>query len=150
MNSVNCSIALFVVFAIPSIGKAHGLGIAYSFVNRTVVVEARFDSDDPADDCEISVTKADGREIAKGMTDKNGRFTFLLPEPGEYRIVADAGAGHRAKKSLTVTTAEPAVPVAPVNRSFAWLWTPFGVLLIGTGTAVWMRYAQVRRRANSA
>ena len=41
------------------------------------------------------------------MTDKNGRFTFPLPEPGEYRIVADAGAGHRAKKTLTVTAAEP-------------------------------------------
>lgn len=140
----------FAVAVLPSTGLAHGLGITATIVNRTVKVEARFDSDDPADDCQVTVTAGDGREIVKGMTDKNGLFSFSKPEPGEYRIVADAGAGHRAEKKLTVPASEPLIHVVPVKRSLTWLWTSFGVLLIAAGTAVWMRFAQARRRAISS
>lgn len=150
MNFFSLSLSLFALAAIPSAGLAHGLGITVTIVDRTVKVEARFDSDDPADDCEITVTAADGREIAKGMTDKNGLFFFPKPELGEYLIVADAGAGHRAQKTLTVPATEPLIAVVPVKRSLTWLWTSFGVLLIAAGTAVWMRFAQVRRRAISS
>lgn len=147
MNVFARGLAVLILIAIPNVALAHGLGITVTIANQTVKVEARFDSDDPADDCEVTVTAADGREIVKGMTDKNGFFSFPKPEPGEYRIVADAGAGHRAQKTLTVSAAESPVPVAPVKQSFPWIWTPFGILLIATGTAIWMRFAQARRRA---
>lgn len=147
MNSYARFFALFVMATIPNVALAHGLGVTVTIVNQTVAVEARFDSDDPADDCEVTVTANDGREIVKGMTNKNGLFTFPLPEPGEYRIVADAGAGHRAKKTLTVTASEPLSQDLSVKRSVSWPWTLFGILLIATGTTVWMKFAQSRRRA---
>lgn len=147
MNALSHFVVLFALAVIPNASLAHGLGLTVTINNRTVAVEARFDSDDPADDCEVTVTASDGRVIVKGMTNKNGLFTFPLPEPGEYRIVADAGAGHRAQKTLTVTTSEPLPQDVPIKRSVSWPWTIFGILLITGGTAVWMKFAQARRRA---
>ena len=145
MNAFSRCLALLVLIGIPNLGQAHGLGITYSIVNRTVVVEARFDSDDPADDCEISITAADGHVIAKGMTDKNGRFSFPLPEPGEYLVVADAGAGHRARKALLVTAMTSDSTENPPKRYLALFWMPIGLISIAAGTIAWMRLAKSRR-----
>ena len=34
-------------------------------------------------------------EIAAGKTDRNGYWAFPAPSPGKYRILLDAGDGHR-------------------------------------------------------
>jgi hypothetical protein len=150
MNFYPCWCAFLVLIAIPEFGRAHSLDVIVRVVNRTVVVEARFDSDDAADDCTITVIAPNGREIANGVTDRNGIFTFSQPEPGQYRIVADAGAGHRAVKSLTVNAVERVRDDTPARGLPNWVLILIGLLLIAGGTVIWMQVARFRPRVNSA
>ncbi len=49
----------------------------------------------------------DGAPRAQVTTDAAGDFAFTPPAPGEYRIVADAGDGHRAETAVTVGGSAP-------------------------------------------
>ncbi len=62
-----------------------------------------------------------GTEVASGTTDGNGLWHFAVPSPGRYRVVVDAGAGHRAETTMTigsVLSSDGRVSSGPTEEEF--------------------------------
>ena len=133
------SLALLIFTVAPAFAFAHGLGVKATRTGDTVRVEAFFDSDDPAEDSEVTVTAADGRVVAKGMTDAKGIFTFQTPEPCDYLIVADAGSGHRAKTTLKISASSNEAVRVETGHPLKWLGIAVGLIVIAVGTTIWKR-----------
>ena len=86
--------------------------------------------------------------MAEGQTDGEGRWSFPLPPAGRYRVMVDAGAGHRKWLELTVPAAdarprrEPAGPSAAAERAeftgVHWPRLGLGVMMIAAAAlAAW-------------
>ncbi len=131
----------FLVLAIsPAFVHAHALGVDCKLKDGKVHVEAFYDDDSAAHDAKVQVLDATEKVVAKGMTDKKGLWSFDAPEPGKYVVHVDAGAGHRAKKTIEIPTAAPRATDETVSvgatraefTSFPWLKVGIGLGAIGT------------------
>lgn len=146
------SLTFLALLLLPTLAFAHGLGIDARRIGNTILVAAIFDSDDPADDAVITVATLDGRTICTGKTDAKGEFSFAVPEPGEYRITADAGAGHLAKMTITISH-NPSFDDQTRQAIFAsipkWIWILIGFGIIAFGTFAWSRLAKKSRQEQS-
>lgn len=156
------AVAAWVVLVIPAVADAHALGAEAKLKDGRVTVEAFYDDDTPAADAKVVVTDPDGKVVAEGTTDKAGKWSFAALPAGKYKVVVDAGAGHRATVTLTIpeshrpvqpqeadphTTGEPGasaggeevvVSEGPTRSEFTgWrrlAWAVAGVVVIGGGT----------------
>src|SRR4051812_30615600 len=99
-------IAVGVVLGTAAPGFAHKLGAEAKLVGNRIEVEAYFDDNTPAAGARVIALDAAERTVADGRTDERGRWQFPKPDSGLYRLVVDAGAGHRAEVPLTI----PALP----------------------------------------
>jgi len=140
--------ALAVVGATASPAYAHDLKLVVSFTATEVKFVAAYDDDTPAEEAKITLSTAEGVEIAKGMIDAKGMWATPLPPPGKYVVVVRDG-GHRDRKEFTINppasaTAEPAVEVTyerwRIDKALG-LCVGLGVLLGGT-----LLYVVLRRR----
>jgi nickel transport protein len=104
-------VAGWLVLVIPAVAHAHALGAEAKLKDGKVTVEAFYDDDTPATDAKVVVTDSDGKLVAEGKTDKVGKWSFSAPPAGKYKVVVDAGAGHRA--TVTLTVPESPRPVQP-------------------------------------
>jgi len=94
--------AFFAILFVPASAFAHAIGVTCTIRSDKVEVEAFYDDDTPAHKAKVQVVNAKDEVIATGITDKDGIWTFATPTPGKYEVRIDAGAGHRAKKSLVI------------------------------------------------
>jgi hypothetical protein len=101
----------FLVAAIPGPVWAHALGADCRLRGGRVEVEAFFDDDTPARNAQVSVVDADKETVAQGKTDGAGRWSFPLPAPGQYKVIVDAGAGHRTTRLVMVPQPEASSPI---------------------------------------
>jgi len=116
--------AIAVLALVPRSALAHGVGLNCKLHGDRVIVEAFYDDDSPAVRAQVRVLAAD-MEVANGLTDDKGIWSFARPSPGKYTIKLDAGAGHRAKDTITVpsdgespTTAPQVIGDAPRRDEF--------------------------------
>lgn len=136
---------LFFPFA-PMNAFAHGLGVDCRVRGRVVEVEAFYDDGTDAVKAKVKVVNDKEEEIAAGVTDDKGKWSFPAPKAGKYVVHVDAGAGHRAKKEIEVTTegatpeetkpaAEPTITSSgPTREEFTqtpWLKLAIGLTVIG-------------------
>lgn len=98
---MNRTIAFILMLTGPAVASAHGLAAEVKRLGDRVEVVAFFDDDTPAAGATVTVKSADAT-IAEGKTDAEGRWAFAVPSPGEYKVVVDAGDGHRARRTLVV------------------------------------------------
>ncbi len=98
-------VTLFLIFSIlillliiPGFANAHKV-IIFAWVEDGIIrSESNFGSKRAAKNCKINVVTAKGEKILTGMTDKNGEFSFKIPEKINSDIILnlDAGQGHKA------------------------------------------------------
>ena len=74
-----------------------------------------FGHDDPASDMPVSLNIGSEREVARSVTNADGRFAFIVPEPGTYTIVAESMDGHRVDQEFTITEAVIGVATSGVG-----------------------------------
>lgn len=92
---------LLVVVALPSLVEAHALGVEVLLKDGKLVISAFYDDDTNAAGAKVEIV--DGMKLlAAGQTDRQGQCVLPLPTPGKYRVLVDAGAGHRAQRAFTV------------------------------------------------
>jgi hypothetical protein len=163
-----CCVVVWVLLAFPTVAEAHAIGAEAKLRDGRVNVEAFYDDNTAADSAKVVVTDSDGKVVAEGKTDKDGKWSFEAPAPGKYKVAVNAGAGHRTTVSLTI----PATPGKPADSQAAvpsnaeseevtvtdgpsrseftgWRRTALaalGVVLIGGGTWVSMRIARAVNR----
>jgi hypothetical protein len=142
-------LACLVVAFAPACAFAHALGVDCTLRGAKVEVEAFYDDNSPAQQAKVQVVNAKDEIVASGVTDAKGMWTFATPPPGKYAVRVDAGAGHRAKKTINVPAAEPTtaavaqdVPTPAVSISedgptraeftrFPWAQVVVGVVVLG-------------------
>ena len=136
--------------AFPGAVLAHALGVECRLRQGKVEIEAFYSDDTPAQGAEVSVRDERDKEITAGRTDQDGRWSFAAPPPGQYQVVVEAGAGHRAKTHMTVPQAQaPGAPADALRISdgaprgeftrFPWLKVVIGLGAIGClGVAFWL------------
>ena len=131
--------ALATVVATASPARAHDLKLEYQFTATEVKFVAAYDGDEPAEGAKITLSTAEGVEVAKGELNDKGVWVTPLPPPGKYVVVV-RDAGHRDRKEFTihppaVAAAEPVVEVTyerwRIDKSLG-LSIGLGVLLGGT------------------
>ncbi len=86
----------------PRRAEAHGLEFDTRFTGERVVVEAYYDDDTPVRQAKVRVEDGAQLILVEGFTDADGHWSFARPRPGVYRVIVDAGAGHRRRRDLTV------------------------------------------------
>jgi hypothetical protein len=91
---VVASAALLVALFTTGRAAAHDLKMMVDLTVDPVKVAAWFDDDTPAQAARVSVVRDTGEEIAAGVTDDQGRWSFPKPSPGRYRIAVES-LGHR-------------------------------------------------------
>jgi hypothetical protein len=140
--------ALAVVGATPGAARAHDLIATVTFTAAEVKVVAAYDDGTPAEEAKVTLTTAEGAEVAKGVLDDKGAWVTPLPPPGKYVVVVRDG-GHRDRKEFTINPPVPAATEPAVEVTYErWridktlgLCIGLGVLLGGT-----VLYVVLRRR----
>jgi hypothetical protein len=113
-------------------GVPHGLHVQAKIVGERWRIEAFFSDDTPAENAKVQILQ-DQALLKDGTTDEHGLWYTEIPQPGCYRIVVDAGAGHRAEIAfeLAVETDEATAGLSREEwRHRQWLGIPLGLGLI--------------------
>jgi hypothetical protein len=131
-----------VLLAAAGPARGHNLGATAHVRGDQVEVEAYFSDDTPARDARVTVHDAADQIIAEGRADDAGRWRFRVPPDGVYRVVVDAGGGHRRPFTVRlraggVASDEP--PRAEFTR-FPWGGVAAGltvIVLLAVGWRAW-------------
>jgi nickel transport protein len=67
---------------------------------NTVHVESKFPGGRKVKNGQVVVLDADDHKLLDGRTDKQGMFSFKVPERKDLKIVLNAGMGHRAEWTI--------------------------------------------------
>jgi cobalt/nickel transport system permease protein len=95
-----------ILFAICSQAHAHRVNLFAWYDGKMILSEGYFSTGTKAVNSTILVLDSEGKEVFHGVTDKNGEFSYKPPGNGEYRIVLEAGMGHRAEALVSVQDME--------------------------------------------
>lgn len=136
----------------PSTAAAHAVHAEVTLTAGTATVAVFYDDETPGDDSTVKVTDADGKVVAEGKTDATGKWSFPSPPPGTYKVAIDAGAGHRATRTLTIPPIAPEDAIisdgptrADSTGPMRLVWALAGVLAIGLATWVVRLVLKTRR-----
>jgi cobalt/nickel transport system permease protein len=95
-------IIILILIAISSQALAHKVNLFAWYDGKMILSEGYFSTGTKAVNSTIMVLDSEGKEVFNGMTDKKGEFSFKPPRNGEYRLVLEAGMGHRAEALVSV------------------------------------------------
>ncbi len=89
---------IILIFIPPGFAHAHKVIIFAWVEDGMIVSESQFGSKRKAMNCNISVVNERGQVVHNGRTDKDGIYSFKIPENVDSDLVLnlDAGAGHKA------------------------------------------------------
>jgi nickel transport protein len=99
--------AALMLLALPDAARAHR---AYLFAwdeDGLVCSESYYSKTARIADAELVVRDADGRELLRGRSDREGRFCFARPNNAELLLSVDTGQGHRGEFRLSAKTSPP-------------------------------------------
>lgn len=159
MRSPFSMLAVIMLTACPTSVFAHKVGVSATVRGDKVEVEAYYEDNMPAVKAKVHVLDAEEYFVATGVTDEKGRWVFAKPGSGTYKVLLDAGAGHRAKTTLTVpgvvkepAPEEPTTPAAKSEREefthFPWMKLLVGLAVIGGGCGIFLIVSRLRLAAH--
>lgn len=80
-----------------SYAYAHKVNMFAYVEGNKVMMEGYFADGNKPMNCDVIVTDPDKNVLVKGLTDRDGKFSFDIPKITDLRIVLNAGMGHRAE-----------------------------------------------------
>lgn len=152
MMALRLLVVLALFASLPGWARAHALGVQCKLVDKTLQLEAYFDDDTPAAKAQVQVFDSEKREVLKGVTDAEGRWSAPAPPSGKYQVVVDAGAGHRTTQPIAIGAANRSKRDQPLGSGptraefteFPWLKAGLG---LGTIAVVAIAFLVARRGA---
>ena len=140
-------LTLALLMLAPLAALAHGMSMDVSMKDGEVTVELRYDDNTPGAGARVEVFNATKEVVMRGITDEQGKCSFLGLPPGEYSARAKTDDGHAARRSFTVSadsTPTPEVPGVTMSGPARWIALGVGLVLIaGAFTAF---YYFIRRQ----
>ncbi len=100
MMKTMCSVSLFLLClfdVFSGTAAAHRVNVFAYVIGDTVHVESNLSGGKHVKGGKVVVTGGQGRVVASGLTDENGRFSFRVSERTDLTVLLIAGQGHRAK-----------------------------------------------------
>lgn len=97
------------------------------------------------------LTPAPPQTYQVGHTDKNGRFCFYPDTPGDWRVSADDGMGHRLEVKVPVTdpstlkSTPPAGAATVAAGKSVKILTGLSVIFSLSGLLFWLQGSKLRR-----
>jgi len=83
---------------------ALGHGVEGSVQPGGLAVSCRYSTGEPMEYAKVTIfSPGTNQPFQVGHTDKNGRFCFYPDAPGEWRVTAEDGMGHRLEVKVPVT-----------------------------------------------
>lgn len=138
---------LLTVMVTPLMALAHAVIVQVKIEADRVTVEASYDDETPAEEATITVKDTAGQVVATGQTDDRGLWRFPRPKPGEYVVMADAGAGHVKQVTVTIPVDDtPLSPTPPARQWSRWLVSLAGVVIIIGLTIAWQQWKRRNAR----
>lgn len=113
------SVAILLVLLLPISMSGHELETTMTLAPPAVVVRAKYGGSDPVAFAKVQVLSPgpSRSEYQNGLTDRNGRFSFVPDGPGAWLVVVDDEEGHRREITVEVPSpfseGAPTVAVAP-------------------------------------
>jgi nickel transport protein len=103
--------ALWALSALPDAACAHRVHLFAWDEDGRVCSRSYYGKAANIADAELTVRDADGKELLRGRSDREGLFCFARPGAAELLLSVDAGQGHRGEFRLSAkTTAATARP----------------------------------------
>ena len=99
-------IALLIFFPF-RLANAHKVILFAYVAGDTIHTESYFSGGRKAQNSLIEVFNNNGKKLLKGRTDKNGQFSFPVPEKADITIVLNASMGHRAEFKIPAAEIPP-------------------------------------------
>lgn len=97
---------LVVIFIYP--GSLYAHGVVYEIKNdKAVIIKVGYDDGEPMIYAKVKIFPPADRktEYQNGRTDKNGCFSFLPDQSGEWKITVSDGMGHGVNRTIKVEEA---------------------------------------------
>ena len=111
----NVSIGLILVLLIGSNALAHKVNVFAYAENGVVYTESYFSDGRKVMDSTVEVFDAQNNKLLlTGRTDKNGEFSFKIPQATGLRIVLTASMGHKNEYFLSEDEVRDAIGIAKV------------------------------------
>ncbi|UCD77560.1 MAG: hypothetical protein JSW26_19380 [Desulfobacterales bacterium] len=82
---------------------AHRVNVFAWVEGDTVFVESKFAAGRKVSGGKIIVTDSKGVELLRGETNDQGEFSFKIPQKTDLKIILEAGTGHRAEWTVSVS-----------------------------------------------
>jgi len=102
--SVLVAAALIVVA--PGRATAHDLKAIVKLLPDSLVVEAGFDDDTPAESARVTILNDSGAEVASGRTDEKGVCRLAKLAAGKYTAIVQDPTGHRDEVPFEIAAPE--------------------------------------------
>lgn len=93
----NILVFIFILFFYTSAAYAHKVYLFAWTEGDMIHTESYFGGNKKVRDGTITVFNMEGNELLNGRTNKNGEFSFKIPEIADLRIVLESSMGHGAE-----------------------------------------------------
>ncbi len=109
-----CALSLLIVAGLTSPVLAHKITLFAAVRGALIEGQVSLQGGAPAPDTRLTIYDGTGREVIKLVTDKGGKFRFEPQYLSDYRVVANAGLGHKAETTIPASQLPADLPqVAP-------------------------------------
>jgi len=106
---------LLALLALPDAALAHRVHFFAWDEDGRVCSRSSYGKNARIADAEVTVRDADGKEVLRGRSDRDGLFCFARPHAAALHLSVDAGQGHRGEFRLSAKT--PAAAEHTENRT---------------------------------
>lgn len=86
--------------------SAHKVSVFAYADSGKIYTESYFQNGDPVANGRLKVYDSSDNLVAEGETDKQGLFAFEIPKADDFRVVIDAGMGHKSSFILKKSRVE--------------------------------------------
>ena len=86
--------------------SAHKVSVFAYADSEKIYTESYFQNGDPVANGGLKVYDSSDNLVAEGVTDNQGLFSFEIPRADDFRIVIDAGMGHKSSFTLKKSSME--------------------------------------------
>lgn len=97
---VYCIVAVTVQFLLTGSAFAHKVSIFAWIEGDTVFTQSKFSGGRKVQNSTVVVYDSQGNRLLEGKTDKNGEFSFKVPQMTEIKVALKASMGHMAEWTI--------------------------------------------------
>lgn len=148
-ESIGPILACLTLLAAAPPARSHDLAIECTLFDAVVETLSFYDDDTPCQKGTVNVLHGK-KVIATGTTNEKGLWSFPRPAPGDYVVTINDGAGHFARREMTVPGAKTVAPGTrvsdgPTRESFTAIrWVGLVIGLVVIAGFAWMARAFLR------